>query len=353
VLFGEAIAYGKFMSESFLPKANLSRFVGNAGVNRISQIINDEFRWIFRKVSQEEDFGIDGFADVVTEGGHVTGQSVAIQIKHGSSYLSQQTESHIVFNGDLKHLNYYHNISMPLLVIISDPNGHAYWKEFDLLDTAKTKTGWRMEIPKSNILSSASKANILELLPHFEDVSQIVEQEWELNSRIKESSIIFYHVDRNDIRARDVNNFSSFMNRLSATSGLLKHMEGKLEIFTSAYDADPRELWEIKQMIEWVSAIDKLNVPWFFFCYKDFPNFWLKLYFACLCDARREGISENGKKIRLSMNPKKVSKLLNKNFVRLNGLCERIGVSESDLRRISFAAVKVCGLPTGPEFPLG
>ncbi|MBY5818735.1 hypothetical protein HFN60_24335 [Rhizobium leguminosarum] len=131
---------------------------------------------------------------------------------------------------------------------------------------------------------------------------------------------------------------------LSATPDLIRNSEGKLELFTSAYDDDPREVWEIKRMIRWVKSADKKGIPWFFFCNKTAPHIWLRIYAACLCDARREGIYEEGRKIKVSLNPKKISKLLDANFLRLNQVCEAVGVSENEIRRISFASAGAIGL---------
>jgi hypothetical protein len=333
------------MRDIFLPKANKSKFTGNAGINRISQIFNDDFRWIFRKVSQEDDFGIDGFADIVTDEGHVTGQSIAVQVKHGSSYFAQRTDTHITFNGELKHLNYYHNISVPVLIILSDPEGDVYWKHFDVTETEQTKSGWKIEIPKASKMDGSSKARILSLLSPFVDVMEHVNQQWAFNSQVRESSIILYHIDPDDIRSGNADNLFDFIKRLSATPDLTRSCEGKLELFTSAYDDDPREVWEIKPMIRWVKEADKKGIPWFFFCNKSPPHVWLRIYTACLCGAGREGVYDGGRTIKVNLKPKKISKLLNANFLRLNEVCEAVGVSEDDIRRISFGAAEAMGLP--------
>ncbi|MCB1099707.1 MAG: DUF4365 domain-containing protein [Verrucomicrobiae bacterium] len=61
--------------------------------------------WTFRPVHQEDDFGIDGYIDVVTEG-HVTGQCLAVQIKCGDSFLRGASEGGVKFLGSKRHLNY-------------------------------------------------------------------------------------------------------------------------------------------------------------------------------------------------------------------------------------------------------
>lgn len=337
------------MSEIFLPKADRSKFAGSAGINRVSQIFNDDFRWIFRKVNQEDDFGVDGFADVVTDEGHVTGQCVAVQVKHGRSYFRQETDTHITFNGELKHLNYYHHIAVPVLIILSDPKGYIYWTRFDLRETEQTKSGWKIEISKANKLNTQAKSRILAILPTFRDVLPMVSEQWAFNEEVRKSSVILYHIDPGDIRDGNVDNFFDFIKRLSATTNVLRSAQGKLELFTSAYDSDPREVWEIKPMVRWVKAADKKGVPWFYFCNADLPVGWLKIYAVCMSGGKREGVFEKGqglrKQIKISMSPRKLGKLLEANYPRLNQVCEAVGMPEDELRRISFATAAAIGLP--------
>lgn len=339
------------MAEVLLPKADRSKFAGSAGVNRVSQIFNDDFRWIFRKVNQEDDFGIDGFADVVTDEGHVTGQSVAVQIKHGTSYFRQETATHVIFNGELKHLNYYQNIAVPVLIILSDPEGDIFWARFDLKDTERTKGGWKIEVPKVNKLNTQAKPRILAMLPPFRNVMQEAEEQWAFNAGIRESSVILYHIDPDDIRDGNVDNFFDFITRLSDSKKVLRDAQGKLELYTSAYDHDRREVWEIKPMVRWVKAADKKGIPWFYFCNTDLPVGWLRIYAVCMSGGKRERViaGANGVRahIEVSMAPRKVAKLLEINWPRLNLVCEAVGVSEDELRRISFAAAAAIGLPIG------
>lgn len=105
----------------FFLKVNKKNFTSDSGVNFVATVINDKLGWIFRKNNNETDYGIDGFIDIVTEEGEVTGQSFAVQIKSGASFFKHKTSNGFVYFGEAKHLNYYRNQQLPLLLIIFSP----------------------------------------------------------------------------------------------------------------------------------------------------------------------------------------------------------------------------------------
>jgi hypothetical protein len=108
------------MTRESFPKLLNERLIGEAGVNAISSIINDKLKWIFRRVNAEHDFGIDGYIDIVADNGDVTGQSIAVQIKTGSSFLKRKVTAGFTFYGEKKHLNYYLNLKLPVLIVLYD-----------------------------------------------------------------------------------------------------------------------------------------------------------------------------------------------------------------------------------------
>lgn len=105
----------------FFPKVNKKNFTSDSGVNFGATVVNDELGWIFRKNNNETDYGIDGYIDVVTEEGVVTGQSFAVQIKSGPSFFKQKSSNGFLYHCEAKHLNYYRNQQLPLLLIICSP----------------------------------------------------------------------------------------------------------------------------------------------------------------------------------------------------------------------------------------
>jgi hypothetical protein len=124
------------------PKVKSSTFTADKGVNAVSRVVNDDINWIFRRVPGEVDYGIDAYFEVVTDGGEVTGQSVAAQIKSGPSFFKTETPSAYVFYGKRKHLNYYANLSQPVVIVIYDSDSNlGYWVPFDLKKIEGTPTG--------------------------------------------------------------------------------------------------------------------------------------------------------------------------------------------------------------------
>jgi hypothetical protein len=101
-------------------------------------------------------------------------------------------------------------------------------------------------------------------------------------------------------------------------------------------------------MKKWIAATEVARIPWFFLCNTQEPTFWLKGYFASMCDGRRRGTSKrpDGTKIvHLDMNPKKIGRLLEINFHRLNQICDRLGFSDNQNKEISYAAMHAIGIP--------
>ncbi len=62
------------------PKRNLSAQTGRVGETYFQYFVAQELGWIFRPVHREDDFGIDGYIDIV-EDETVTGRSLAVKIK--------------------------------------------------------------------------------------------------------------------------------------------------------------------------------------------------------------------------------------------------------------------------------
>ena len=175
------------------PKANPSTFTGKAGVNLVSTIINNDFKWIFRPTPSENDFGIDAYIDIVSEDGLVTGQSIAMQIKSGDSFFKIKSPNGFTFYGEMKHLNYYMNSQSPVLIVICDTlEKKCYWENFDGNKIEKTKTGGKLNIPSNNFLAFSKKNKILDLLPPPKDYSDDLNQQWRINSLLKESDYILY-----------------------------------------------------------------------------------------------------------------------------------------------------------------
>jgi len=225
---------------------------GNLGTEIAASTVNNELKWLFRKVHQEEDFGIDGYIDIVLENGSVTGQSLAVQIKCGSSFFATRTNFGYVYYGARKHLNYYLNSQLPVLIILCDPDTRiCYWELFDPNETEKTASGWKMIIPFGQILGTTSKAKLLEIVGPAKDHISQLEKHWAFNELLVSMGRVVFAIDRDDIETGNTDPVCSFFMRLLRNSSVCEKLQGKVDVSVSGYQDDKRELWEhVPRLVE-------------------------------------------------------------------------------------------------------
>lgn len=136
-----------------LPQYDDDDYLGDKGVRLVDQIVSDELRWIFRDF-RKADLGIDAQIELVSPEKRGTGRLIAVQIKCGHSYLAEQTDSGFVFRGQSKHLRYWIEHSLPVVVILCNPDdGKCYWQEVSGANTEPLKKAWKLVVPYKNVLS--------------------------------------------------------------------------------------------------------------------------------------------------------------------------------------------------------
>ena len=161
----------------------------------VALLVRKTLGWEFRRTPQESDFGIDGYIDVVSPEGHMTGKSIAAQVKSGPSYFANESSSHWTYRGELKHANYYMNVSTPVLLIIVDTQtDEAWWQAFDPNKTEGSKHGWTLAIPKANPLRNEAQNRLLSLVGPHTDYLPALEALWAENNKIKASPIVVFKI---------------------------------------------------------------------------------------------------------------------------------------------------------------
>lgn len=245
------------------PKRPKTDVTAQAGVNLVSTIINDTYGWIFRRNHQEHDFGVDGYIDFVSEGGDVTGQTIAVQIKTGRSYLSENGSIHW-YTDTKEHLNYFLNLPISLLLIICDPEKKAcYWDKLDNSNVYYQGDKWKYPIPKIKLLLPESKAEITGYFKEVKDYVSEHEDDLSLINLIDDDSFVQYAIPREDIESKNVNNLRNFISRVTRNEKLTLAMQGKLYISTYGYERDSREVHEIKEVKEWAIEARKVINEWY------------------------------------------------------------------------------------------
>lgn len=333
------------------PQNKQTALTGQAGINLVSTIINNEFKWIFRPNHNETDFGIDAYLDIVTEDNFVTGQSIALQIKSGESFFKSKSKNGFNFYGEIKHLNYYMNSQIPILIIICDVNKRkCYWVHFDGNRIERTKSGWKINIPSLNFFNASKKKEIQSLLPPPVDYSDYLNDQWDFNTILKGFDTILYTIDRNDIEKKNFIPLREFFERLQTNDSLFQSLQGKIEINIFGYDGDKRELFEIREIRKWFKKAEAKIKPWFFFLNTKPPANGFKLLMASVCNAkvinndveRMSGYELADQMLKGNQIPQMAIKLdtklmqpfLENNFLRLNEITEYLGMSISDNKKI-------------------
>lgn len=332
------------MSNKF-PTYLKSNNIGDIGVNSVSTIVNDDLKFIFKRNSAEYDVGIDGYIEIVTETGAVTGQVIAAQIKCGESFFKTKTKTGFTFYGENKHLNYYCNAPFPVIIIICDPSTKdCYWCQFSIEKTEKTKDNWKLNIPKRNKLSEKSKQSLLDLVGDPVDYSDEAENHWEMIKTLKSAGRVHYAIPRKDIESRNVKPLSEFFERILANDDVALNLQGKVEVSVDGYTFDKRELWEIRDVKRWAKKAEPKIKYWFFFCANPDNNSTITWLFTCLTNVISVNYnSENESKLRIGYETKPLADVIARNFHYLNELTKRFELPIQENKRISNDSVLALG----------
>ena len=128
------------------------------GVSECAVIFN-KLGFVFRE-QPVEDYGIDAHIET-KENDYPSGKLIAVQIKSGLSFFKNSTNESYIFRGEMKHYKYWLNHSLPVIIVLYNPeNETCYWQSVTRETATITGKGWKIEIPKDNILSEANEALI-------------------------------------------------------------------------------------------------------------------------------------------------------------------------------------------------
>lgn len=313
-----------------LPKYDNSSKKGEDGATIVKAIIEGELKWIFRKNHQETDFGIDAYIDLITDKGHVTGKSIALQIKTGDSYFKEQNERGWIFRGELKHLNYYLNHDIPvIIVLVDDQNKSAYWCLCDPSETERTGENWKITVPFNQKLDASSKLELSKYISPVTDYVSQLEHFWNVNKLLKDQERIVFVVDKSDIEKKNYSQLIMAFARLEVNDELILNLKGKVDVWIHGYDEDKRELYEIKEVKEWLTTVFKKINSWTYFLAMDKSSQFLKLLFICHAKIKRITLGKIEYETSYSAN------FISELFTGLNEFCYKHNISMSTNMELS------------------
>lgn len=142
----------------------------NSKTDRIGvQIVGEQFElsgYIFREQSIS-DYGIDAQVELV-DGDNVTGKLIALQIKSGDSWFKEESEEAYVFRGDKKHLEYWLDHSLPVLIVLCDTKSRqCFWQSITPANVIYTLKAWKISIPKYQRINAGMNIDLKRLISKF------------------------------------------------------------------------------------------------------------------------------------------------------------------------------------------
>jgi hypothetical protein len=122
--------------------------------------------WLFRE-QLTHDYGIDAHVEIV-DGPYPSGKIIAFQIKSGPSFFKEETADAYVFRTDDKHIGYWLNHAMPVVIVLYHPDTKQLFWQVIAKDTAEaTGKHWKVLVPKAHLLVEGDQS-----LPAFLALTQ-------------------------------------------------------------------------------------------------------------------------------------------------------------------------------------
>ncbi|MEO9885457.1 MAG: DUF4365 and DUF1817 domain-containing protein [Balneola sp.] len=333
------------MNNNPFPKYNNNRQTAEKGVTLVKKIIEDEMGWIFRKVPLDDDFGLDGYVDIITENGYVTGKYFGIQIKTGKSYFSKERPNGWEFIGEIKHLNYYLNLDFPILIILVDLDSQeAFWGDFEVNSIVQARNGWKMIIDKENRLNKEAKTTFKKMTGEAIDYLPQLQAQWEMNKKMIESHIIWLAVDKSEIEEENYSGFTTLLKRITASNELIKELKGKLSFAIFGYEDDKRELYQIEEVRTWIKEVIPLFKYWAYFLYmteetKDMLG--LRILQVCSIDLEEIEFDKERNGFKVIHDMEQNIELMNQLFLWLNEFSDKYGIQEPTIFEQSMKVAKI------------
>lgn len=139
-------------------KGRFSR-VEKAGLNAVRHILAEKLGWSPEVV--ENDFGVDLRAEICDSSENPTGRLLGFQVKSGLSYFKEKRGENIVFRFSPAHYAYWLSCSFPIVIVLYNTTSHtAIWAHVTPENCTKTGRRWKLLVPISQELSSASATEL-------------------------------------------------------------------------------------------------------------------------------------------------------------------------------------------------
>lgn len=121
-------------------------------------------------------------------------------------------------------------------------------------------------------------------------------------------------------------------------------MMNGMATFVQGYDSDPRELYAIPEVRTFYSRLDSAWPYWLYFGNLETDGL-MTIVLCCL--ASLDTLAVKGRSaVQVAYDPLELLGFLSKHFPAMNEMCERAGLSQSQIVERTKSVFEYCGLPS-------
>ncbi|MEU8512972.1 DUF4365 domain-containing protein [Kitasatospora sp. NPDC048722] len=139
-----------------------TEITGRRGATLVEELFLEAY-WVPREI-KDTDVGVDFYVEVATHG-QGTGRHIAAQVKTGPSFFGSPSGNGWWFPFGDKYRQYWLNHDLPVIIVLVDLESRtAYWQAVTADTVRSTGEGWKIEVPREQVLGDGSLAALSALV---------------------------------------------------------------------------------------------------------------------------------------------------------------------------------------------
>ncbi|MCB1099708.1 MAG: chlororespiratory reduction 6 domain-containing protein [Verrucomicrobiae bacterium] len=204
----------------------------------------------------------------------------------------------------------------------------AVWEHFAIERTTDTPEGWWIEIPHRNKLTVNVAESWKVLAGPSVDYSDEIRNFWAFSKVLDSAEFMALAIPKCDVDTGSMETIDRIISQLSKTKETVFRKRNTLEIFFPDYDEDPRELFQIPEILAWFRLSLEAGIPWFYFLHGGGSGtpIGLSLLYGCACEGSTT--ERVGAGYYLHTSPDARADWLKTNFHSINVFCEKNGIGK-------------------------
>ena len=158
---------------------------------------------------------------------------------------------------------------------------------------------------------------------------------------IDKYGIVILPIDREDILDFNFKEIYTFL--LSIKDDSRKYFN-KINVTISGYDKDEREIYEIPEIRDYITFLDKCFPYWFYFLYNDLPQKHSPIGTIMLCTCKVQIVKSSRSIKHVQVDPESLLEFMDIHFNFLNEIMEEKGHSIEENKTLSKKILRQFGV---------